>query len=451
MSRRDAGKKDYLTDPRLPKLAFASIKKHVEVTCASRGVPSEELKKKLLGCATKFAIVAVADEYNVELDTLLDELGPIKTFLPGFKKGDVERVAAKAAEELQKKSESELQKSARLAREKLEQEALVQRLADQAAAEVAKFKQLQAAGFKSAYEQYRQKHKAEKAERERLEGLERAVFAEEIAPANAPDAANAATAPADAADALADALLDALVAARVPKGTLDLPVRSHADRLPSSKRGLSRAMLHAVRRFYGARGALGKLMVDVCKEEGFEASVCALTRSTGLSLTETLALTAEARGEDASALIGDATTFFSYSWEGTALGDTLVAVDRKLAELEAIDGMTRFVWVGMFAASQALLAGEFGVERHPERHPRGSVERKARKEDTDHIFDDALAAIGELLLHCSPLTSEWAAPHRTFLLPERGGILLVVLRTSTASAERAGRRKLLRSILNLFH
>ena len=83
------GKIDYLTDPRLARLAFANIKKHVEATCASRGLPSVELKKKLLGCATKFAIVAIAEEYNVELDTLLDELGPIKTFTPGFKKGDV--------------------------------------------------------------------------------------------------------------------------------------------------------------------------------------------------------------------------------------------------------------------------------------------------------------------------------------------------------------------------
>ena len=28
---------------------------------------------------------------------------------------------------------------------------------------------------------------------------------------------------------------------------------------------------------------------------------------------------------------------------------------------------------------------------------------RARKEDTDHIFDDALEAIGELLLYASPL------------------------------------------------
>ena len=34
-------------------------------------------------------------------------------------------------------------------------------------------------------------------------------------------------------DSLADALFDAIAAARVPKGTLDLPVRSHARRLPS--------------------------------------------------------------------------------------------------------------------------------------------------------------------------------------------------------------------------
>eukprot|EP00900_Chrysochromulina_parva_P026175 jgi/Chrpa1/8191/Chrysochromulina_OHIO_Genome00011223-RA len=140
------------------------------------------------------------------------------------------------------------------------------------------------------------------------------------------------------ADSLADALFDAIAAARVPKGTLDLPVRPHARRLPSGRRGISLTMLRAIRRFFRARGALGKLMSDVCKEEGFEWSVCALTRSTGLALVETLALTAEARGEVADALIGLATTFFSYSWDGTKLGDMLDAIERRLAELEAADG-----------------------------------------------------------------------------------------------------------------
>jgi hypothetical protein len=163
---------------------------------------------------------------------------------------------------------------------------------------------------------------------------------------------------------IADSLLEAIAAACVPKGTLDLPVRSHARRMPSGQRGMSRAMLRAIRGFYGPRGALGKLMGDLIIEEGFEASVCALTRSTGLSLIESLALTAEARGEVADALIGLATTFFSYSWEGTKLGDMLDAIERRLAELEAADGVTRYVWIDIFAASQTLLSGEFDAGRY---------------------------------------------------------------------------------------
>ena len=218
------------------------------------------------------------------------------------------------------------------------------------------------------------------------------------------------------ADSVADALFDALAAARVPKGTLDVPVRPHARRLPSGRRGITRKMLGAIRRFYRARGALGMLMGDLIKKEDFEWSVCALTRSTGLSLIETLALTAEARGEDADALIGLATTFFSYSWEGTKLGDMLDAIERRLAELEAADGVTRYVWIDIFAASQTLLSGEFEAGRYP----RGSEAHTARKEDTDHVFADAMAAISEILLYCSPLTAEWLAPNQPFLLPERG-------------------------------
>ncbi|KOO33518.1 tetratricopeptide repeat domain protein [Chrysochromulina tobinii] len=220
----------------------------------------------------------------------------------------------------------------------------------------------------------------------------------------------------DAADALADALFDAIAAARVPKGSLDVPVRPHARRLPSGRRGITRAMLRAIRRFYRARGALGMLMSDLIKKKGFKWSVCALTRSTGLSLIESLALTAEARGEVADALIGLATTFFSYSWEGTKLGDMLDAIERRLAELEAADGVTRYVWIDIFAASQTLLSGEFDAGRYP----RGSEEHTARKEDTDHVFADAMAAISELLLYCSPLTAKWRAPNQPFLLPERG-------------------------------
>ena len=423
-TRADVGRRvqssvkiDYLADPRLAKLTFISIKKHVEMTCASRGLPSVELKKKLLGCATKFAIVAVADEYNVELGTLLDEVGPIKPFTPGFKNVDRKLHEAMGVDERRKISESVARpaaKTARLAREKVEEEAVMLRLVDQAAADIAKFKQEREVNLSGEYEKYKQQRAAEmKAGRERLE---RERFAKVVAPIDAPNAANAAEAPTDAPGVLADSLLEAIAAARVPKGRLDLPVRSHADRLPSGRRGMSRAMLRAIRGFYGPRGALGKLMGDLIIEEGFEASVCALTRSTGLSLIESLALMAEKRGEDASALIGLATTFFSYSWTGTPLGDMLDAVERKLDELEATDGVTRFVWIDIFAASQTLLAGEFGAERFVW----GSEDYKERKEDTDHVFADAMAAISEILLYCSPLTAEWLAPNQPYFLPERG-------------------------------
>ena len=137
---------------------------------------------------------------------------------------------------------------------------------------------------------------------------------------------------------LCKALLEEL---RLDRSLPPLPVRAHAERVPSGKRGLSLAALRALRDFYSARGALDKVMGDVCKEAGFEASMCALTRSTGLSLAESLEICAGER--DVGGLVGRATTFFSYSWEGTRLGDMLDAVERTLVGLEAADGRTRYV------------------------------------------------------------------------------------------------------------
>ena len=212
--------------------------------------------------------------------------------------------------------------------------------------------------------------------------------------------------------ALGRALLEAL---RTDRDKPDLPIHTHAQRLPSGQRGLSLDMLRAVGAFYEASGGLGKVMGAVCKEKGYATSVCAITRCTGLSLAESLVIVAGRRGDDARALVGDATTFFSYSWNGTKLGDMLAAVEGKLTTLEAADGRRRYVWIDMFCASQTLLAGEF----EPDKHERGTDERKARKEDTDTIFEHALNAVGELLLYCSPLTERWPAPRQPFLDPGR--------------------------------
>ena len=66
-------------------------------------------------------------------------------------------------------------------------------------------------------------------------------------------------------------------------------MKPHAARLPSGARGVSLAFLRAVRDFYAARGGLGQVMGDICKKG--ETSVCSLTRSTGLSLAESVVLT----------------------------------------------------------------------------------------------------------------------------------------------------------------
>ena len=212
----------------------------------------------------------------------------------------------------------------------------------------------------------------------------------------------------------ATSLLEAL---RKAKETPPLPIKAHSERLNSGDRGLSLAMLRALRAFYEEHGGLHKVMGDVCKEEGFGASVVALTRSTGLSLAESLVHVAEG-DERVKKLVGRATTFFSYSWTGTILRDQLWAVEQKLVELEAEDGVTRYVWIDMYAASQNLLAGVFKDEAiTKETDPAGY---KARKEDTDNIFGDALKAVDELLLYSSPLMEEWMAPLHAFLLSDRG-------------------------------
>ncbi|KAL1515349.1 hypothetical protein AB1Y20_001979 [Prymnesium parvum] len=226
--------------------------------------------------------------------------------------------------------------------------------------------------------------------------------------------------PADAEEkslrsALGLALLQAL---RDKKEQPPMPIRTHAERLPSGERGVSLEFLRALRTFYTELGAIGKPMEDVCMEEGSSSSACALTRSTGLSLAESVVLVAERRGQSALPLIGHKTTFFSYSWKGTRLGDMLAAIERKVESLEREDGRTRYVFIDIFCASQNLLAGAFHSPHvTKEADPRGYAERQ---EDIGGVMDGAMAAADEMLFYCSPLTEAWEAPRDPFLLPGRG-------------------------------
>jgi len=125
---------------------------------------------------------------------------------------------------------------------------------------------------------------------------------------------------------------------------VERPVLSNEERRRSGQRGMTRAMLFGVKAFFKKHNALDKTMQDVVNQRGFKFSACELTKSTGLSLAETLVREAyreAGEGAGIEELVGEATCFFSYSWTGTKLRDLLAAIERALAKLEAADGKVR--------------------------------------------------------------------------------------------------------------
>ena len=210
-------------------------------------------------------------------------------------------------------------------------------------------------------------------------------------------------------------LLDILLAAAA--AAVSLPVRSHAERVPSGDRGFSVGFVRGVCAFFARHGAEWLEMGDVCKKEGLDVSICRLTGSTGLSLVESCLLVAEREGIDASALFGRTSTFFSYSWTGSALCDVVAACERAITRLNAEDAATRFLWLDMLCASQNLLAGTY---QDLTKFPAGTPGHAARKEDTDALFDGALDASAEIVFYLSPLVEEWDAPLNPYLRADRG-------------------------------
>ena len=131
---------------------------------------------------------------------------------------------------------------------------------------------------------------------------------------------------------------------------VEQPVLPTSERLRSGQRGMTRAMLFGVKAFFKKHNALDKTMQDIVNERGFQLSACELTKSTGLSLTETLVREAyreAGEGEGIEELVGEATCFFSKSWTGTKLRNLLAAIERVLAKPKAADSKRRYVWVDM--------------------------------------------------------------------------------------------------------
>ena len=193
---------------------------------------------------------------------------------------------------------------------------------------------------------------------------------------------------------------------------VERPVLPNSERRRSGQRGMTRTLLFGVKAFYAHHGALDKTMQDIVNEPGFPFSACELTKSTGLSLTETLVREAGKQGEGIEELVGEATSFFSYSWTGTKLRDLLAAIERVLAKLEAADGKRRYVWVDILCASQNLLQG---VIKDPD------------LSGAEVGIENAISTASELLFYIS-----WSRSHETSG-PRR--------RTPTCSRSRASRRR----------
>jgi hypothetical protein len=203
-----------------------------------------------------------------------------------------------------------------------------------------------------------------------------------------------------AAQARTVRLLESLAA---KEERVEQPVLSNEKRRRSGQRGMTRAFLFGVKAFFEQHNALDKTMQVIVNEPGFPSSVCELTKSTGLSLSETLVREA-GEGEGIEELVGESTCFFSYSWTGTTLRDLLAAVERVLAKLEAADGKRRYVWVDILCASQNLLQG---VIKDPD------------LSSAEVGIEDAISTANELLFYMEPLSDQkWAAPAHPFLLAD---------------------------------
>jgi hypothetical protein len=85
---------DILSDARLSMVPFGELKQYI----LEKNVT---LKKELFMCSTKFAVVHLADKYEISLDPLLDKLGPYqeKVAKPKGSPQSERATAERAAEE----------------------------------------------------------------------------------------------------------------------------------------------------------------------------------------------------------------------------------------------------------------------------------------------------------------------------------------------------------------
>ena len=227
-----------------------------------------------------------------------------------------------------------------------------------------------------------------------------------------PNSASSQLTPEQQDEAALLSILESLLLRSAGGRAAPLPVVAHSERIPSSARAVSLPFLRAMRLFLERHGGADRSVAEVCSEG--DASICALTASTGLSLAESVAM-ASARDEVAAARrhVGEASGYFSYSWTGATLGELLEAIDETVDSLQEVDGVERRVWIDLFSASQNLLAGAYQGPKVA-----AAAEREwlhARRQESSQVFEQALASANEFYFCASPLVGRWEAPRHAFI------------------------------------
>lgn len=227
-------------------------------------------------------------------------------------------------------------------------------------------------------------------------------------------------------EVLATRLLEGLRAAGDPslhtyEKPVSMPVTPHTHRVPAARRGVSLAFLRAVCRFFAKHGGVTGELAHTCgggfcdargTTSSLRVTLSTLTAHTGLSLVESCMQHAARLGLDASPLFGRATTFISYTAQGSSLADVGTAAQRALRRLQLAEqrtggGGARFLWLETLSASPLLASGSF---LQGDSYSHGTAEHAARTEDAGANLDGPLAACREHVLYLTPLFDPWIAP-----------------------------------------
>ena len=197
-------------------------------------------------------------------------------------------------------------------------------------------------------------------------------------------------------------LIDGLILRATTQPACKQPVRTHAERVVGSQRGIGLATLETMLEIFTREMMLSVPTSEASRGE-HRITACNMTLHTGLSVAESLLLIAEETGVSCDGIVGTANAYMCYSWDSTNLGDLLKSAISVLRAQEQQHGGARYLFLDLFAASQNLISGRYGRL--------GGERDQATSEDYDLTFEQAFMKMDTVAVLLTPLFGEpWLAP-----------------------------------------